>query len=143
MGVFAARMYMHADNMQNKARDLDMTSFAAQSAIEAFKSDYPHPGTVYFDKDFRVIPEIAENGFVLTMDIADDGMGLFDVKVDVEKARPYRGETETLIFSLKTSVYKGQPQQTPKSRLATETKNVGANNYTPPTKVNEHFVEGA
>ena len=98
---------MHADNMQNKARDLDMTSFAAQSAVEAFKSGYPHSGTIYFDKDFHAIPQIDENGFVLTIDIADDGMGLFDVKVDVVKVRPYRGETETRIFSLETSVYKG------------------------------------
>ena len=29
---------------------------------------------------------------------------------------------------------KWQPPKTPKSRLATETKNVGANNYSPPTE---------
>ena len=105
VGLFTARMYMHADNLQNKARDLDLMSLAAQSAVEAFKSDYTHPGTVYFDMDFRAVPEIDEKGFILTMDIADDGMGLFDVKVDVMKAAPYSGETETHVFSLATSVY--------------------------------------
>ncbi|MDR0310299.1 MAG: hypothetical protein LBJ21_01815 [Acidobacteriota bacterium] len=107
VGIFAVRMYVKADNLQNRARDLDMASFAAQSAIEAFKSEYTNPGTVYFDRDFRAVPEIDKKGFVLTMDIADDGMGLFDVKVDVVKAAPYFGETETDVFSLTTSVYKG------------------------------------
>ena len=98
---------MHAETMQDKARDLDMTSLAAQSAIEVFKSDFTHPETVYFDRDFRVVTEIDENGFVLTMDAADDGMGLFDVKVDVVKVKPYHGETENSVFTLTTSVYKG------------------------------------
>jgi len=105
VGVFTARMYIHADNLQNKARDLDLMSLAAQSAIEGFKSDYTHSGAVYFDMDFRAVPEIDEKGFVLTMDVTDDGMGLFDVKVDVMKVKPYFGETETHAFSLTTSVY--------------------------------------
>ena len=164
VGVFTARMYTQAENMQNKARDMDMAVLVAQSAVESFKaasenpelcvtllrqdahlpgvnsalvsvagldfgvfggclkSEYVYPETVYFDSDFRDVPEIDEKGFKLTMDVADDGMGLFDVKVDVVKVTPYFGETETRIFSLETSVYKGQPPKTPKSRLATETK---------------------
>ena len=98
---------MHAETMQNKARDLDMTSLAAQSAVEAFKSGYQHPETVYFDRDFHAVPEIDENGFVLTMDAADDGMGLFEVKVVVAKSKPYHGETENSAFTLATSVYRG------------------------------------
>jgi len=107
VGVFAARMYMQAENMRNEARDLDMMSLAAQSAVETFKSEYQHPGTVYFDRDFRAVSEINEKGFILTMDVTDDGMGLFDVKVDVVKVSPYYGETETRVFSLTTSVYRG------------------------------------
>ena len=105
VGVFSVRMYMQAENMQNKARDLDMASLAAQSAVEVFKSEYSHPGTVYFDRDFHAVSEIDEKGFILTTDIADDGMGLYDVRVDVEKVAPYFGETETRVFSLTTSVY--------------------------------------
>ena len=108
VGVFAVRLYVKAENTQNKARDLDMASLAAQSAVETFKSDFSHPETVYFDGDFRAVPEIDEKGFVLTMDIADDGAGLFDVKVDVVKVNPYFGETETRVFSLATAVYKGK-----------------------------------
>ena len=122
VGVFTARMYTQAENMQNKARDMDMAVLAAQSAVESFKSEYIHRGTVYFDRDFSAVPEIDENGFMLTMDIADDGMGLFDITVEVVKINPYFGETETRVFSLETSVYKGQPPKTPKSRRATETK---------------------
>jgi hypothetical protein len=107
VGVFAVRLYIKAENVQNMARDLDMASLAAQSAVEIFKSRYSHPGTVYFDGDFRVVPEIGKNGFVLTMDIADDGTGFFDVKVDVARVKPYFGETETHVFSLTTAVYKG------------------------------------
>jgi len=44
------------------------------------------------------------------MDIADDGTGLFDVKVDVARVKPYFGEFETHVFSLTTAVYKGTPQ---------------------------------
>jgi len=107
VGAFAVSMYMKAENMRNEARDLDMMSLTAQSAVEVFKSEYQHPGTVYFDRDFRAVSEIDEKGFILTMDIADDGMGLFDVKVDVVKVNPYFGETETRVFSLTTSVYRG------------------------------------
>jgi hypothetical protein len=145
VGVFTVRMYIQAENMQNKARDLDMASLAAQSAVEAFKAEYSPPEwaaanntgaqasrpqspenadsmpalpakpkgfaitskTVYFDKDFRAVPENDEKGFVLTMDIEDGGMGLFDVKADVVKAAPYFGDTETHVFSLTTSIYKG------------------------------------
>ena len=108
VGVFSVMMYMQAENMQNKARDLDMMSLAAQSAVEAFKSEYSHPGTVYFDKDFHAVSEIDEKGFVLTMGIADDGMGLFDLNVDVVKVAPYFGETAVQVFSLTTSVYIGR-----------------------------------
>ena len=108
VGVFAARMYLQADNMQKKARDLDITSLAAQSAVEAFKSDYSHPGTVYFDGNFHAVPEIDEKGFVLTIDANDDGTGLFDLNVAVAKVKPYHGETEISVFSLTTSVYKGK-----------------------------------
>lgn len=110
VGVFAVRMYVKAENMQNMARDLDMASFAAQSAVEAFKSGYLHPGTAYFDRDFRAVKEIDKKGFVLTMDINADGMGLFDLKVDVMKVAPYWGEVETGVFSLATSVYKGNAE---------------------------------
>ena len=98
---------MQAETMQNKARDLDMVSLAAQSAVEVFKSDYSHPATVYFDGNFHTVPEIDENGFVLTMNANDDGTGLFEVKVDIVKVKPYHGETEASVFSLTTSVYKG------------------------------------
>jgi len=107
VGIFAVRMYIQAENMQNKARDLDMMSLAAQSAVETFKSEYLHPETVWFNRDFRAVSEVDEKGFILTMDVADDGMGLFDLKVDVVKVKPYLGETETHVFSLSTSVYKG------------------------------------
>jgi len=107
VGVFAARMYMQANNLQNKARDLDMMSLAAQSVVEAFKSDYTLAETVYFNRDFRVVPEIDENGFVLTMEVADDGMGFFNVNVDVIKVKPYHGEAETCAYALTTSVYRG------------------------------------
>ena len=108
VGVFTVRMYAKAENMQNKARDLDMMAIAAQSAVETFKSEGPHPGTAFFDSDFRAVSEIDEKGFILTIDIADDGMGLFNVKVDVVKAAPYFGETEPHTFSLTTSVYRGK-----------------------------------
>ena len=98
---------MHAENMQNKAKDMDMAALAVQSAVEAFKSEYSHPGTVYFDRDFRAVSESDEKGFIMTMDIADDGMGLFDITADVVKVNPYHGETETHVFSLTTSVYRG------------------------------------
>ena len=107
VGIFAVRMYMQAENMQNKAGDLDMATLAAQSAVEVFKTEYSHPGTVFFDRNFRAVSEIDEKGFKLTMDIAGDGMGLFNVTVDVLKVSPYFGETETQVFSLATSVYKG------------------------------------
>jgi len=113
LGVFAVRLYVKAENMQKMARDLDMASLAAQSAVETFKSQYSqysYQGTVYFDRDFRAVSEAGENGFVLTMDIADDGTGLFDVKVDVARVKPYFGEFETHVFSLTTAVYKGTPQ---------------------------------
>jgi len=106
VGAFAVRMYIKAENMQNKARDLDMASLAAQSAIETFKTQYSHPETVYFDRDFQVVSEIDEKGFVLTMNIAGDEMGLFSVNIDVMKIKPYFGETETRVFSLTTAVYK-------------------------------------
>ena len=108
VGVFAAWMYIKAENTQKMARDLDMASLAAQSAVETFKSQYSHPGTVYFDRGFQVVPEIDEKGFVLTMNVADDGMGLFDVNVDVARVKPYFGEVETSVFSLITAVYKGR-----------------------------------
>ena len=98
---------MQAETMRNKARDLDMASFAAQSAVEVFKSEYSNPGTVYFDRDFNAVSEIDEKGFVLTMDITDDGTGLFDVNIDVVKVAPYFGKTENHVFSLNTAVYKG------------------------------------
>ena len=105
VGVFAVLMFVKADNMQNGARDMDMASLAAQSAVETFKSQYSHPETVYFDRNFQVVSEIDEKGFVLTMDITDDGMGLFDVNVDVARVKPYFGETGTHILSLSTAVY--------------------------------------
>jgi len=108
VGVFAVSMYVQAENMQNKARDLDMASMAAQSAIEVFKSAYSHPGTVYYDKDFHAVSEVDEKGFILIFNITDDGMGLIKIKADIEKVRPYFGETETSVFSLTTSVYIGK-----------------------------------
>ena len=93
--------------MQNMARDLDMASLAAQSAVETFKTRYSYPETVYFDGNFNVVSEVDENGFVLTMNIADDEMGLFNVSIDVAKINPYFGETETHVFSLSTAIYKG------------------------------------
>ena len=107
VGVFSVLMYIKAENMQNSARDLDMASLAAQSAVETFKSQYSHPGTVYFDRDFHVVSEIDEKGFVLTMNVAGDEMGLFSVNIDVAKIKPYFGETETRVFSLTTAAYKG------------------------------------
>ena len=106
-GAFTAKMCMKAENMQNKARDLDMASLAAQSAVEAFKSEYSHPEIVYFDMDFSAVSEIDEKGFTLTMDVTDDGTGLFNLKVDVLKVSPYYGENAIHVFSLATSVYKG------------------------------------
>ena len=113
VGVFSVKMYMQAETMQNKARDLDMASFAAQTSVETFKAEYSHPVIVYYDSDFNVVSEIDEKGFVLTMVIADDGMGFFDVNVDVAKVVPYFGETENRVFSLTTAVYKGQPPKPP------------------------------
>jgi hypothetical protein len=107
VGVFSVRMYMQAETMQNKARDIDMASLAAQSAVEAFKSEYSHPGTIYFDRDFQAVSEIDNKGFVLTMDVDGGETGLFDVKIDVMKVNPYPGETETRVFSLATAIYRG------------------------------------
>lgn len=107
VGVFAVSMYIQAKNMQNEARDLDMAAFAAQSAVEVFKSEYSHPETIYFDSDFHTVSKIDEKGFKLNMNIADDGIGLFDVTVNVVKVAPYPGGTETHLLSLVTSVYKG------------------------------------
>ena len=106
VGVFAVWMYIKAENLQNKARDLDMASLAAQSAIETFKSRRLHHGDVYFDRDFNIVSEIDENGFVLTMDIDDDENGLFDINVAIAKVNPYFGETETHVLKLTTAVYK-------------------------------------
>ena len=107
VGVFSVWMYIKAENMQNRARDLDMASIAAQSAVETFKSQYSHPRDVYFDKDFHIVSEIDEKGFVLTMSITDDGNGLFDVNVDVVRVNPYFGETETHVLSLSTAIFRG------------------------------------
>ena len=105
-GAFFARMYMQAETMRSKARDLDVMSLAAQSAVADFKTEYAHSGTVYFDRDFRPVPEKDEKGFVLTVDAVDDGTGLFDVTVNVVKPRTYFGETEPHTFSLATTVYR-------------------------------------
>ena len=110
VGAFAVRMYIKAENMQNMARDLDMASLAAQSAVETFKTQYSYPETVYFDRNFHVVSKIDEKGFVLTMNSSDDGRGLFDVYIDVAKINPYFGETETHVFSLTTAIYKGNVQ---------------------------------
>ena len=107
VGVFTTWMYIKAENMQNRARDLDMASLAAQSAVETFKSHYSHPRDVYFDRDFHIVSKIDEKGFVLTMGIADDGNGLFDVNVNVDRVNPYFGETETHVLSLTTAIFKG------------------------------------
>ena len=105
-GAFFARMYMQAETMRSKARDLDVMSLAAQSAVADFKTEYAHIGTVYFDRNFRPIPEEDKKGFVLTVDAVDDGTGLFDVKVNVVKSHTYFGEAEPHAFSLATAVYK-------------------------------------
>lgn len=105
-GTVTALMFMKANVLQERARDLDRATLAAQTAIEEVKAGQDTGGTYYYDRDFNAVTAPDEDGFVMELTITGEN-GLYEINVTATKAKPYFGEDETEIIAFNTSVYRG------------------------------------